>query len=159
MRTKPRREDLSVAEGSTGNGAGARGADENALGLLEPVPLAAYELLPSPTLRPDQIDAIVTRHGLDIDGPILAMASKGVVHGLWALGTHWVLRVPKNEAMCLGDHRCEAAAIPLARVAGVTTPDLIVFDDSGAILDVPYSIVERVDGRSEEHTSELQSPC
>jgi aminoglycoside phosphotransferase (APT) family kinase protein len=56
------------------------------------------------------------------------------------------LRVPKNETMCLGDHRCEAVAIPLVLRAGVRTPSLVVFDDSLSILDVPYSVVSRIDG-------------
>ena len=113
---------------------------------LAPWPLAEYELLPLPTLSPELLGAIVRRHGLDLDGPIVAMHSTGVVHALWALGSQWVLRVPKDEAMCIGDHRCEAIAIPLARAAGVRTPGIVAFNDSGDILDVPYSIVERIDG-------------
>ena len=108
--------------------------------------LAGYETMPSPSLTDTQLNAIVSEHGLKLDGPIVRMKSSGVVHSLWSLGSRWVLRVPKNEAMCLGDHRCEAVAIPLARMAGVRTPSLVAFDDSGSLLDVPFSIVTRVDG-------------
>lgn len=111
------------------------------------VPLAPYEVMPMPSLSDEQLDQILERHGLQPNGPIERLASSGVVHSLWALGQECVLRVPKNEAMCLGDHLCEAAAIPLALQAGVRTPDLVVFDDSQSILDVPYSIVTRVDGK------------
>jgi len=109
-------------------------------------PLATYETMPLPTLSDAQLREIVERSGLRLDGPIERMASSGVVHALWALGSKWVLRVPKNEVMCVGDHRCEAIAIPLAHRAGVRTPALEVFDDSLTLLDVPYSIVARIDG-------------
>ena len=113
---------------------------------LPPRPLALYETMPLPSLTPDQLRAIVQRHGLEFDGPITRLVSSGVVHSLWSLGSRWVLRVPKNQMMCLGDHRCEAVAIPLALSAGVRTPALVVFDDSLSILEVPFSIVTLVDG-------------
>jgi aminoglycoside phosphotransferase (APT) family kinase protein len=113
---------------------------------MPPRPLAAYETLSLPELMDFDLQAIVRRHGLELDGPIGRLASSGVVHSLWTLGSRWVLRVPKNETMCLGDHRCEAIAIPLARRAGVRTPELVLFDDSHSILEVPYSVVTRVDG-------------
>jgi len=111
-----------------------------------PRPLADYETMPLPTLSEAQLGEIVGRSGLRLDGPIERMASSGVVHALWSLGSKWVLRVPKNEAMCVGDHRCEAVAIPLAQRAGVRTPRLELFDDSLTLLAVPYSIVARIDG-------------
>jgi aminoglycoside phosphotransferase (APT) family kinase protein len=109
-------------------------------------PLAAYETLPPPSVSDAELRAIVERHRIELDGPVIRLRSSGVVHSLWALGSKWVLRVPKNETMCLGDHRCEAIAIPLALRAGVRTPELYVFDDSSSILDVPFSIVSRVHG-------------
>ncbi len=129
--------------------------------VLPPLPPDPYELLPMPAVGAIQIAAIVSRHRLEPDGPVEPIPSTGVVHSLWALGSAMVLRVPKNEAMCLGDHRCEAAAIPLARAAGVRTPDLLVFDDSHDVLDVPFTVVERVHGNDllairpghEEHDS------
>lgn len=74
------------------------------------------------------------------------MRSGGVVHALWSIGDHLVLRIPKNETMCIGDALCEIAAIPRARAAGVRTPGLAAFDTARDIVDVPYSIVERVHG-------------
>ena len=113
---------------------------------LAPRPLAPYEAMPLPMLDDQQLERIVQRHGLRLDGPIIPLHSSGVVHSLWALGSQLVLRVPKNEPMSLGDHRCESVAIPLALLAGVRTPDLAVFDELLTILDVPFSIVERIDG-------------
>ena len=89
----------------TAPGSGATGVT------LPPEPLAEYERVPVPTATADQLQAVVERHGLELDGPITPISSAGVVHALWRLGSQWVLRVPKNEAMCLGDHRCEAIAI------------------------------------------------
>ena len=120
-------------------------------------PLAAYERLPLPSVSDAELGAIVERHRIDLDGPVIRLRSSGVVHSLWALGSRWVLRVPKNEAMCVGDHRCEAIAIPLALRAGVRTPELHVFDDSSSILDVPFSIVSRVHG-TDLSTEPFQHP-
>ena len=122
----------------------ASGETDGVTSSLEP--LAAYEVLPLPSLTTDQLRAIVERHHIDLDGPIESLRSSGVVHSLWSLGSRWALRVPKNETMCLGDHRCEAIAIPLVLGVGVRTPALHVFDESLTILDVPFSIVARVHG-------------
>lgn len=119
---------------------------QNAVVTTPPEPLAAYETAPLPTLNADQLRAIVERHGMDLDGPITPLRCSGVVHSLWALGNNWGLRVPKNEAMCLDDHRCEVVAIPLALAAGVRTPPVHVFDESLTVLDVPFTIVARVHG-------------
>lgn len=109
-------------------------------------PLAEYETAPMPSLDDAQLRAIVDRHAIDLDGPIVRLPSTGVVHALWTLGPDLVLRVPKDEPMCLADHRCESVAIPLALRAGARTPELRVFDDTLSILDVPFSIVSRVHG-------------
>ena len=101
------------------------------------LPLAAYEVMPFVTITAEQLQAIVNRHQLTLDGPIEPMPSNGVVHSLWSLGHDFVLRVPKPEEMCLGDLRAEVVAIPVARAAGVRTPDLVAFDDSCDIIDVP----------------------
>jgi hypothetical protein len=40
------------------------------------------------------LDAIVARHRLSVDGPIVPLESAGLVHALWRLGTKLLLRVP-----------------------------------------------------------------
>lgn len=122
------------------------GIGEAGVMVLPLEPLAAYEVMPMPTLTDAQLAAIVERHRIEVDGPIVPLRSSGVVHSLWALGSRWVLRVPKDEAMCLDDHLCEAVAIPLVTGVGIRTPELHAFDDSLSILDVPFSVVARVDG-------------
>ena len=113
---------------------------------LPPLPVEEYNIVPFTTLNDEQLDAIVDRHRLSFDGPIVPMATNGVVHALWALGNRYVLRVPKRESMSLGDLRAEVVAIPIARAAGVRTPALVAFDDACDIVDVPYAIVDRVHG-------------
>jgi hypothetical protein len=103
---------------------------------LPPRPLSDYERMPMPSVSNAVLDAIVARHRLNVDGPIVPLESAGVVHALWRLGPKLLLRVPKNEEMCVADHRCEAAAIPLALDAGVRTPGLVLFDDSLQLLPV-----------------------
>jgi aminoglycoside phosphotransferase (APT) family kinase protein len=115
---------------------------------LSPRPLSDYERMPMPYVSKAELDAIVAKHRLSINGPIVPVESGGVVHALWRLGSKFLLRVPKNETMCLGDHRCEAAAIQLAIDAGVRTPRLVVFDNSLELLSVPYSVVEYVRGEN-----------
>ena len=101
-----------------------------------------------PTVSNEVLHAIVAQHQLPIDGPIVSIESSGVVHALWRLGSKLLLRVPKNEEMCLADHRCEAVAIPLAIHAGVRTPRLVLFDDSLELLSVPFSVVEYIRGEN-----------
>ena len=113
---------------------------------LLPRPLEQYETMPMPLLNERQLRRIVRHHGLHLDGPITPLAASGVVHSLRAVGSRFVLRVPKNEPMSLGDHRCESVAIPMALRVGVRTPALVLFDESLSILDVPFSVVERVNG-------------
>ena len=46
------------------------------------------------------------------------------------------------------DARTESVAAPVARAAGVLVPRLIAFDESGTIVDRPYSLWERVHGET-----------
>jgi aminoglycoside phosphotransferase (APT) family kinase protein len=116
--------------------------------VLPPQPLADYERMPMPSVSHEVLHAIVARHGLNVHGPIVPLESAGVVHALWRVGSKLLLRIPKNEEMCVGDHRCEAVAIPLAIDAGVRTPRLVVFDDSLELLPVPFSVVEFIKGEN-----------
>jgi Vanillate O-demethylase oxygenase C-terminal domain len=95
--------------------------------LLPPFPIDDYDTMPFPVLNDRQLRAIVARHGLPVGDSIERMATGGVVHALWAMGDRYVLRVPKDEEMCLGDLRAEVVAIPIARASGVRTPDLLDF--------------------------------
>jgi aminoglycoside phosphotransferase (APT) family kinase protein len=104
---------------------------------------------PFPELTPEQIDAIMARHGLDVSPQeISPLPSIGTVNTVLALGPHYVLRVPKATSVGVGDTLTESVAAPVARAAGIRTPALLVFDDSRALLDVPYTIYERVPGEN-----------
>ena len=114
--------------------------------VLSPLPIAAYEAAPFAQLTDAQLRAIVMKHSLAVDTPPASLPTNGVVHALWSLGSQYVLRVPKNETMCIGDLRAEVAAIPVALASGVRTPALIAFSEERDIIEVPYTIVERVNG-------------
>lgn len=102
-------------------------------------------LPPFPVIDAQVLAAIAARHGL---GPAVAtpLPQVGIFNTLYALGDDVILRVPRDHARFTGASRNEAIAVPLARAAGVRTPALIAFDDSGELLPVPYTIYERVAG-------------
>jgi aminoglycoside phosphotransferase (APT) family kinase protein len=68
----------------------------------------------------------------------------GIVHSIYALGRSFVLRVPKMHPYALADAYTGSVAAPAAVRAGVSTPPLVVFDETLAIVPVPFSIFERV---------------
>jgi aminoglycoside phosphotransferase (APT) family kinase protein len=70
--------------------------------------------------------------------------SMGIVHSIYALGEALVLRVPKLHPDALADAYTGSVAAPAAISAGVSTPRLVVFDESFDIVPVPFSIFERV---------------
>lgn len=106
-------------------------------------PLTDWNAVPFPDLTPDELCAICDKHGLG--GPAIGrLPSTGVVNSIYTLGDDLVLRVPKNMPEALSDTYTESVAVPVAHAAGVRTPALVEFDEAFDILDVPYSIYERV---------------
>jgi hygromycin-B 7''-O-kinase len=104
---------------------------------------------PFPALSEDQLRAIIDRHGLGAPSSSMRrLPSTGVVNTVYVLGDRFVLRVPKDLPQALADVYTESVAAPTARAAGVQTPALAVFDDSRDLLDVPYTVYERVEGQS-----------
>jgi aminoglycoside phosphotransferase (APT) family kinase protein len=71
-----------------------------------------------------------------------------VINSIYLLGQEFVLRIPRNHEGTVAQARTEAIAAPMARAAGVRTPRLIAYDDSCDLLPVPYTIYERVHGRT-----------
>jgi len=108
----------------------------------------------SPITLPDhapisdaELRAVAERYGLTgIDGAPVPLAQTGMINAVYALSPHLVLRVPRNHPGHVAQLLRERAAVPAARAAGVRTPALVAFDDSRAILPVPYAIYERVAG-------------
>jgi aminoglycoside phosphotransferase (APT) family kinase protein len=109
----------------------------------------AWDEVAFPDVSDEQIAAIVGVHGLDVDlAAVEQLPVLGAINTALALGDGYVLRVPKAIAQGVADTYAESVAVPAARSAGVRTPALLVFDDSRTILNVPYTIYERVDGEN-----------
>lgn len=106
--------------------------------------------LPSfPNLTDETLAALAARHGF-AGIPITPLPALGICNTLFRLGDNLILRVPRAHPTFIALTRKEALAVPAARAAGVRTPELIVFDDSLALLPVPYTIYARVPGETLE---------
>jgi aminoglycoside phosphotransferase (APT) family kinase protein len=100
-----------------------------------------------PQVSTEALSAIAGRHGLEAKG-FSRLRNAGIFNEIYLLGSGYVLRVPREAPPFVAAIRKEAVAVPAARVAGVRTPALIAFDDSLALLPVPYAIYERVQGET-----------
>jgi len=88
---------------------------------------------------------IAARHDLGAR-PCVRLPSIGVFNAVYGLGDDLILRVPRAQPRVMAMAAKEAVAVPAARAAGVRTPRLVAFDDSLALLPVPYAVYERVRG-------------
>lgn len=105
----------------------------------------SLESAPFLELTDEQLRAIVERHGITVRRDDLCrLESMGIVHSIYALGQALVLRVPKLHPDALADAYTGSVAAPAAVRAGVSTPRLVVFDESLDIVPVPFSIFERM---------------
>jgi aminoglycoside phosphotransferase (APT) family kinase protein len=93
------------------------------------------------------LDAILQRHGIRTD-VIERLPEVGIFNAIYRLGENVILRIPRVHPAFIAAARKEAVAVPAARAAGVRTPALLAFDDALDILPVPYSLYERVHGRT-----------
>ncbi len=93
----------------------------------------------------DPIDEILDACGMI--GPWEPLEATGVANRIYAT-KDVVIRIAKEHQEALRDARTESIAAPVAYAAGVLTPRLLVFDESGKLLDQPYSIWERVHGET-----------
>lgn len=87
--------------------------------------------------------AIAEQRGLRPDQVVPIPA--GVANHVYLLGDDLVLRIPRSPEFAR-DLRKEALVIPAARRAGVRTPAVVSYDNTHALLDVPYMICERAHG-------------
>jgi hygromycin-B 7''-O-kinase len=69
----------------------------------------------------------------------------GVANRVFLLGDDLVLRIPRTKQF-LPDLVKEAAVIPIALHAGVRTPEVVAFDDTCSVVDVPYMVLTRTQG-------------
>jgi aminoglycoside phosphotransferase (APT) family kinase protein len=98
--------------------------------------------VPTATLR-----AIAEHHGITVE-TFSRLPQVGVIKAICALGSGYVLRVPRAHPGTVAQARTEAIAAPVARAAGLRTPRLVAFEGTGDLLPVPYLIFERVEGRT-----------
>jgi aminoglycoside phosphotransferase (APT) family kinase protein len=102
-----------------------------------------------PALSPVTLQLIAERHHLAAR-TFKPLPSIGIFNAIFLFGDDLILRVPRNDPHFTAALTKEAIAVPAARAAGVRTPRLIVFDDSLALLPVPYALYERVHGEALE---------
>ncbi|MER7131813.1 phosphotransferase family protein [Streptosporangium saharense] len=83
----------------------------------------------------------------------------GAANHVFLLGDDLVLRVPRTERF-LSDLAKEAAVIPVALRAGVRTPEVVAFDDTCSVVEVPYMVLTRTRGvdlsRLEPPTADME---
>jgi aminoglycoside phosphotransferase (APT) family kinase protein len=98
-------------------------------------------------LSNEALPAISKRHGVNVtEFPLLPPV--GITNAIYALGERLILRVPRNHPNIIATAFREAAGVPAVRRVGVRTPELVAFDDSREIIEVPYAIYERVEGET-----------
>ena len=91
-----------------------------------------------PQVTAEALSVITGRHGLEAND-FSRLRNAGIFNAIYLLGSEHVLRVPREGPPFVAAIRKEHVAVPAARVAGVRTPALVAFDDSLALLPVPYA--------------------
>ncbi len=94
----------------------------------------------------DHVHAIATHYGTPL-GDVSPVPEQGQVNLTVFLGDDLVLRIPRKRSFEVRLAK-EAAVIPLAQRAGVPTADLVHYDESRAVVDVPYILLERRRGHT-----------
>ncbi len=94
---------------------------------------------------PDPINTI--REVCGMSGSWYRLESTGLANRIYAT-RDVVVRIATDHEEAFSDARTESVAAPVAHAAGLLTPRLLVFDDSRQLLDRPYSVWERVNGKT-----------
>jgi aminoglycoside phosphotransferase (APT) family kinase protein len=97
------------------------------------------------TPEPALVDAMFEQH--EVPGPWEVLPATGLANHIFAT-RDVVLRVATDHRDGFSDARTESVAAPVARAAGILTPQLIAFDDSRKLVDRPFSLWERVHGET-----------
>jgi aminoglycoside phosphotransferase (APT) family kinase protein len=101
------------------------------------------------TVTSADLDAILKRAGLHYtSADVTPLASSGVANVLYAIGADYILRISRDHPDAISDAHTESVAVPAVTAQHIKTPHLVTFDDSGDILPVPYTMYERVRGKS-----------
>lgn len=100
-----------------------------------------------PVVSRSQIAKLVKRYRLGVEpDDVRRLPSTGIMHAVYALGEHLVLRIPKQHPEAIADTYTGSVAAPVAAAAGVRTPPLVVFDDERDIVPVPLLVFSRAAG-------------
>lgn len=102
---------------------------------------------PFPEVTLEHLHAIAQRHHLNAHTFTL-LPEVGIFHRIYQAGNGYILRIGRIHPKAFAVARREAIIVPLARAAGVQTPELFVLDDSCDIFPAPYTIYERVRGET-----------
>lgn len=89
------------------------------------------------------VKRVAEAHG--IAGPCELMAASGMVNEAWMLDDRYVLRITVVE-VAADEAAREAWVVPIARAAGIRSPELLVADTSLSLIELPYTIYERARG-------------
>lgn len=109
--------------------------------------MADHDRVGFTTLSATQLEALIVRHALGIElRDVRKLPVTGSFHTVYLLGEKFVLRVPKDHPQAVAETRTAVLAAPVAHAAGVSTPDLVAFDDSCDLIPVPVSVFERAPG-------------
>jgi aminoglycoside phosphotransferase (APT) family kinase protein len=100
-----------------------------------------------PQVSTTTIKSIIKQHDLGVD-TVQQLPEVGIFNAIYLLGDDFVLRIPRDHPDFVAAIRKEAIAAPAARSAGVRTPQLVAYDDTLALLSVPYTIYRRVQGQT-----------
>jgi aminoglycoside phosphotransferase (APT) family kinase protein len=109
--------------------------------------MAEFALPDFPEVSRGVLREISRRHGLE-GRATSPLPEVGIFNRIYSLGEDLFLRVPRDHPAFVAAARKEAVAVPAAREAGVRTPAMVAFDDTGDLLPVPYSIFDRVRGET-----------
>jgi aminoglycoside phosphotransferase (APT) family kinase protein len=102
---------------------------------------------------------VARRHGAPAGGPFEALPENGIFNAHYSVGPNLVLRVPRNHPEHFAALRREAIAIPVARKAGVHTPELVAIDDTCELLPCPFAIYRRLHGETLESLDLSPAPA
>ncbi len=98
-----------------------------------------------PELKPEQLETVARQYGAKT---WTQLPQIGICNRVFLLGQDLILRVPRQVPNFIAALKRESIALPMAKTAGVSVPDLIAFDDSQKILDVPFMVQTRIHGRT-----------
>lgn len=77
---------------------------------------------------------------------ITAMPETGITNAAFAIGSRYILRIPRDHPMHHKTARTESIVVPIAVDAHVRTPDLRMYDETRTLISAPFTVYDRVSG-------------